>query len=58
MMFCLSLGCGGSQSSSVLDNASEEEIAEVRAAIEEEQRKMEKGFQEGVYDQSKPLPKQ
>tara|TARA_R110002167_G_scaffold192372_3_gene394852 strand:+ start:196 stop:405 length:210 start_codon:yes stop_codon:yes gene_type:complete len=58
LTFCCSLGCGEQQAGSVLDNASEEEIAKVRAAIEEEQRKMEQGFEKGNYDQSKPLPKQ
>ncbi|GAA5508210.1 MULTISPECIES: hypothetical protein [Novipirellula] len=56
--FCLNLGCGEPKAASVLDGANEAEIAKVRAAIEEEQRKMEKGFAQGNYDQSKPLPKE
>ena len=58
LTFCCSLGCGEEQAGSVLNNASEDEIAKMRAVIEEEQRKMEQGFEQGNYDQSKPLPKE
>ncbi len=54
LLGCLGvIGCGGGGTQSVLDNASEDEIAQMRETIEKEQELMRKSAEAGMKNQSR-----
>ncbi|MBB3210497.1 hypothetical protein FHS27_006344 [Rhodopirellula rubra] len=57
LAFFLSVGCADKGASSSLDGASEQEIADMRATIEEEQRRMANDMAGGDRDINN-LPKE